>query len=219
MRDKTLALFYLRNYFGLKEIYLPSSRDPARVLGLMAEAAERCRRCPLGQKRNRNVFGWGNPYARLMLVGEAPGGDEDRLGKPFVGKAGKVLTQLLERAGIDREKDLYITNVVKCRPPGNRDPLPSEIRTCFRFLKLQVESIKPELIVCLGRWSARTLLGLPQDERFSLGSLRGRFHTNIFGIPTLITYHPSYVARNEKNQELWQGVANDFVRAKEFLGF
>jgi len=223
MKDRTLPLHYLRDFFGLREFYLPSARDHCRALQLLAEASHRCRRCALGGGRTHNVPGWGNAYARLMLVGEAPGADEDRLGKPFVGKAGEVLTRLLAEAGIDRERDLYLTNVVKCRPPGNRDPLPGEISACLRFLSLQVEIISPDLILCLGRWSARTLLGLPLDDKdrtSSLGSLRGRAHRSILGPDLIVTYHPSFVARNEEAKpEVWKQALSDIRLVVEKLGW
>ena len=219
MKDRTLPLFYLREFFGLREFYLPGTRDRARALSLLAEAAARCRRCPLGAGRKRNVFGWGNPYARLMLVGEGPGREEDTLGKPFVGKSGELLTRLLAEIGLDRERDIYIANVVKCRPPENRDPAPTEISACFRFLKLQVEIVSPDLILALGRFSARTLLGLSMEERSSLEPLRGKIHRSVLGPALIATYHPSYVARNEAKPEVVAAARKDFALVASVMGW
>lgn len=218
MKDRSLSLFYLREFFGLREFYLPGTRDRTRSLSLLAEAAARCRRCPLGSGRKNNVFGWGNPYARLLLVGEGPGREEDDLGKPFVGKSGALLTRLLSEIGVDRERDVYIANVVKCRPPENRDPETQEISACFRFLKLQVEIISPDLILCLGRFSARTLLGLPTDERSSLEPLRRKLHRSVLGPRLIATYHPSYVSRNETKPEVIAAARKDFAFVASVMG-
>lgn len=157
---------------------------------LAAEVAE-CRRCGLCKGRHRTVFGVGNRQARLMLVGEAPGADEDRQGEPFVGRAGQLLTRML--AAIDLPRELaYIGNIIKCRPPRNRDPAPEEIAACRAFIERQIELIQPEMLLCLGRVSAQALL----DSTESVGRLRGRWHS--FGaqrIPLLVTYHPSYYLR------------------------
>lgn len=219
MKDRTLPLFYLREFFGLREFYLPGTRDRTRALSLLSEVSARCRRCPLGTKRKRNVFGWGNPYARLMLVGEGPGREEDGLGKPFVGKSGELLTKLLAEIGLDRERDVYITNVVKCRPPENRDPNSSEISACFRFLKLQVELISPDLILALGRFSARTLLGLPVEDKSSFEPLRGKIRRSVLGPALIATYHPSHVVRNETNSELMAAVRKDFALVASVMGW
>jgi DNA polymerase len=219
VKDRTLPLFYLREFFGLREFYLPGTRDRTRALALLSEAAARCRRCPLGANRRHNVFGWGNPYARLMLVGEGPGREEDELGKPFVGRSGELLTRLLSEIGLDRERDVYIANVVKCRPPENRDPTPSEISACFRFLKLQVELVCPDLILALGRFSARTLLGLSLEERTSLEPLRGKLHRSVLGPALIATYHPSYVLRNEAKPEVISAARKDFALVASVMGW
>jgi len=219
VKDRTLPLFYLREFFGLREFYLPGTRDRTRALSLLSEAAARCRRCPLGTNRRHNVFGWGNPYARLMLVGEGPGREEDELGKPFVGRSGELLTRLLSEIGLDRERDVYIANVVKCRPPENRDPTPSEISACFRFLKLQVELVCPDLILALGRFSARTLLGLSLEERTSLEPLRGKLHRSVLGPALIATYHPSYVLRNEAKPEVISAARKDFALVASVMGW
>ncbi|MGB9590120.1 MAG: uracil-DNA glycosylase [candidate division WOR-3 bacterium] len=219
MKDRSLPLFYLREFFGLREFYLPGTRDRIRSLSLLAEVAALCKRCPLVTERKRNVFGWGNPYARLMLVGEGPGKEEDELGKPFVGKSGALLTRLLSEIGLDRERDVYIANVVKCRPPENRDPAPGEISACFRFLKLQVEIISPDLILALGRFSARTLLGLPLEERNSLEPLRGKLHRSVLGPALIATYHPSYVSRNKTKPEVIAAARKDFAFVASVMGW
>lgn len=219
MKDRSLPLFYLKEFFGLSEFYLPGTRDRGRAFSLLAEAAARCRRCPLGTGRKRNVFGWGNPYARLMLVGEGPGREEDDLGKPFVGKSGELLTRLLGEIGLDRERDVYIANVVKCRPPENRDPAPPEISVCFRFLKLQVEIISPDLILCLGRFAARALLGLPTDEKNSFEPLRGKLHRSILGPALIATYHPSHVSRNMAKPEVLAATRKDFAWVASVMGW
>jgi DNA polymerase len=157
---------------------------------LEAEVSQ-CQRCELCRGRNRTVFGVGNRRARLMLIGEAPGEDEDRVGEPFVGRAGQVLTRMLAAIDLQRE-DIYIGNVIKCRPPGNRDPLPAEISACLAFIERQIALIEPEFLLCLGRIAAQSLLRTTE----SVSRLRGRWHS--FGprqIPLLATYHPSYYLR------------------------
>ncbi|WPL15434.1 uracil-DNA glycosylase, family 4 [Thiorhodovibrio winogradskyi] len=151
-----------------------------------------CRRCGLCARRNRTVFGTGNRHASLMLVGEAPGADEDRQGEPFVGRAGQLLTRMLAAIDLPREQ-VYIGNIIKCRPPGNRDPLPEEIATCRAFIERQISLVAPQLLLCLGRISAQALL----QTGDALWELRGRWHS--FGpnqIPLLVTYHPSYYLRS-----------------------
>lgn len=219
MKDRTLSLFYLREFFGLREIHLPAAKDRTRLLNLLAEAAEGCAHCPLSSERKRSVFGSGNPYARLLLVGEGPGREEDKAGKPFVGKAGELLTKFLSEIGIDRERDVYITNVVKCRPPENRDPLAPEISACFRFLKAQIDIVSPDLILALGRVSSRTLLGLPLEERASMEPLRGKIHRSILGPPLIVTYHPAYIARNEARSELAIAARKDFALVASVMGW
>ncbi len=214
MRDKTLVLRYLRDFFGVRVVYLPSRPSPLHFLEKARAAAERCRKCELYKGRNKLVFGWGNPFARLMLVGEAPGADEDRLGKPFVGAAGKLLTEVLAEAGLDRERDLYIANTLKCRPPRNRDPLPQERAACWPFLKAQIRVIDPELLVAMGRHAAAQLLGL-EAEQASISSLRKRIHRGVLGKPVLVTYHPAAATRRKALRSL---LLEDFKRASQFLG-
>ncbi|HOP07251.1 MAG TPA: uracil-DNA glycosylase [candidate division Zixibacteria bacterium] len=154
------------------------------------EAICNCQKCPLGQTRNKFVYGAGNPKAEVMFVGEAPGADEDRLGEPFVGRAGQLLDKILAAIKFDRTQ-IYIANILKCRPPGNRDPQPDEMAQCFPYLKEQVALIQPKLICALGRIAAQAML----DTKTPLGKLRGRWH-EYEGVPMLVTYHPAALLRN-----------------------
>lgn len=149
-----------------------------------------CTRCPLHKGRTHIVFGVGNPMAKLMFVGEGPGADEDRQGEPFVGKAGQLLTRMIEAMGLKRS-EVYIANIVKCRPPDNRNPEPVEIATCIPFLKQQIEMIKPRVLVCLGKVAAQALL----QTEISITKLRGEFQA--YGdIQLMPTYHPAFLLRN-----------------------
>lgn len=149
-----------------------------------------CTRCKLHEGRTNLVFGDGNTKAKLVFVGEGPGRDEDMQGKPFVGRSGKLLTKIIEAMGLKRE-DVYICNVVKCRPPNNRTPEPDEMSTCEQFLFKQIRDIKPEVIVCLGATAAKSIL----KTKASLGSLRGKFHM-YSGTKLMVTYHPAALLRN-----------------------
>ncbi len=161
-----------------------------------------CRRCGLCEKRTNIVFGVGNPEARLMFVGEGPGADEDAQGIPFVGRAGKLLTDIITKGmGLKRE-DVYIANVVKCRPPGNRDPQPDEMDACMPFLEAQIAVIRPEVIVALGRVAVQALMGHPVQITKS----RGQW-TNFKGVPLMPTFHPSYLLRNPSaKRQVWEDV-------------
>lgn len=157
-----------------------------------------CQLCPLGQTRNQFVYGVGNPNARLMFIGEAPGADEDRLGEPFVGRAGQLLDRILAAMQLSRQ-EVYIANILKCRPPGNRDPLPAEVATCTPYLKEQIRLIKPQLLCALGRIAAQFLL----NTTTPLGKLRGHWH-EYEGTPMLVTYHPAALLRfPEYKKETW----------------
>ncbi len=160
-------------------------------LASLAAAADACTRCRLAQGRQKVVFGAGNPNAELMLVGEGPGAEEDRLGLPFVGAAGELLTKIIQAIDLRRE-DVYIANVVKCRPPGNRDPQPDEIAACRGFLERQIDLVKPRLIVILGKVAAQTLLGTDSP----IGRLRGQWF-QVRDIPAMVTYHPAALLRNQ----------------------
>ncbi|HYQ87135.1 MAG TPA: uracil-DNA glycosylase [Bacteroidota bacterium] len=149
-----------------------------------------CLKCPLGQTRTRFVFGTGNLRADVMFIGEAPGADEDAQGEPFVGKAGQLLNKIIEAIGMKRE-EVYICNILKCRPPNNRDPETSEMETCSPYLLKQIELIRPKFIICLGRISAQWLL----QTNESLTALRSRTHT-FKGSTLIVTYHPAALLRN-----------------------
>ncbi|MBI4666286.1 MAG: uracil-DNA glycosylase [Nitrospinae bacterium] len=175
----------------------PASREEA-LENLRAEVVV-CAKCPLGNLRTQAVFGVGNPYARLMFVGEAPGADEDRLGEPFVGRAGQLLTDMIGAMGLKRA-DVYIANVLKCRPPGNRTPAPEEVEHCEPYLLRQIDIIKPEIICALGAVAATTLLktGTP------ISRMRGKIH-DYHGVPLVPTYHPAYLLRNPAaKKDTWE---------------
>ncbi len=158
-----------------------------------------CRRCRLSEGRKNIVFGEGNPDADLMLIGEGPGREEDKQGRPFVGDAGKVLTSLIQKMGMNRE-EIYIANVVKCRPPMNRDPEADEIQTCSPFLERQIDIIRPKVIMALGRISSQRLVG----SKIPISKLRGKFY-DVQGIPLMPTFHPAYLIRNPKDKWLtWE---------------
>jgi len=180
------------------------SGDKSERLRILDETQVRaCTRCGLSESRTHSVFGQGNPAARLVFVGEAPGFEEDRQGVAFVGRAGQLLTRIIEAMGLKRE-DVFICNVLKCRPPGNRDPAPEEIASCQPYLREQLEIIDPEVIVALGAPAARTLLDTTQP----IGRLRGRFHDyRISGapldpraVPLMPTYHPAYLLRSPQQK-------------------
>ena len=160
-----------------------------------------CRRCPLGDRRQHLVFGEGNPSAELVFVGEAPGADEDAQGRPFVGRAGQLLTKIIAAMGLKRE-EVYICNILKCRPPGNRNPLPDEIAACEPFLIRQLGVIRPRVICAMGSIAAHSLL----KSESPISVLRGRFHS-YQGIPLMPTYHPAYLLRNPgAKKQVWEDV-------------
>jgi len=158
-----------------------------------------CQRCKLAPTRTQIVFGVGNPGADLLFVGEAPGADEDAQGIPFVGQAGQLLTKIIEAMGLSRD-DVYIANIIKCRPPGNRNPHPDEIASCEPFLVSQLNIIRPKLICCLGTFAAQTLL----KTKDPISRLRGRWHA-YHGIKLMPTFHPAYLLRNPADKKIvWQ---------------
>jgi DNA polymerase len=157
-----------------------------------------CQRCKLAPKRKNLVFGVGDPDARLVFVGEAPGADEDASGEPFVGQAGQLLTKMIGAMGYRREQ-VYICNILKCRPPGNRNPEPDEVAACEPFLVQQLGAIRPRMIVALGKFAAQCLL----RSDAPISALRGRFQS-YQGIPLMPTFHPAYLLRSpEKKREVW----------------
>jgi uracil-DNA glycosylase family 4 len=182
---------------GLREVaisYKPqaaSHRLQKETLEKLRKEVEGCKKCPLWRERNNVVFGEGNPNARLILIGEAPGRNEDLQGKPFVGAAGKLLTKILASIGLKRE-DVFIGNILKCRPPMNRNPRPEEIKACWGYLDKQLKIIKPRIILAMGTFAAQTLL--KTDERIS--RIRGEFHPFAKGVKFLATYHPAALLRN-----------------------
>ena len=196
-------LSYLKD-LGYSDVYVRPRRDPLspalspvpvereqppELEGLRA-AVESCTRCRLAQGRQKTVFGSGNPNADLMLIGEAPGAEEDKQGLPFVGAAGDLLTKIIQAMELRRE-DVYIANVLKCRPPGNRDPQPDEVAACRGYLEKQIDLVQPRVIAVLGRIAAQTLLG----NESPIGQMRGQWY-RIRGIPAMVTYHPAALLRN-----------------------
>ena len=157
----------------------------------LKQAVPDCTACPLHNTRTQTVFGVGDESAEWLLVGEAPGAEEDRLGEPFVGQAGKLLDNMLAAIRLKRGENVYIANVLKCRPPANRNPEPGEVACCSPHLLRQIELIRPQLIVAMGRFAAQTLL----NSDASIASLRGRVH-RYHGVPLVITYHPAYLLRS-----------------------
>ena len=158
-----------------------------------------CTKCDLCKTRTQTVFGTGNKTADWMIIGEAPGQHEDEQGKPFVGKAGLLLTEMLRAAGLDRD-EVFITNILKCRPPGNRDPKPDEAKNCSEYLQQQQALLKPKIILAVGRIAAQTLL----NTEAPLSKLRGKVHT-LDGVPLVVVYHPAYLLRSLlEKRKAWQ---------------
>ena len=193
----------------LASVKAPGASDPAAALRVIREEIGDCTRCGLCRKRTHIVFGVGSASARLMFVGEGPGADEDLKGEPFVGRAGQLLTKIIESMGLKRE-EVYIANVVKCRPPENRTPLPDEIGTCSPFLFQQVQAIRPRVVVCLGTPAAQTVLG----TRETITRLRGSFHDQD-GIRVMPTFHPAYLLRNPAaKREVWDDMKKVMAELK-----
>jgi len=180
----------------------PQGNVPVSALGWveLRQRVESCTRCALHESRTRTVFGTGNRKAQWLIIGEAPGRDEDREGEPFVGRAGKLLTEMLFALGY-RRNDVYIANILKCRPPNNRDPLPEEVSCCHAYLERQIELIQPVVILAVGRIAAHNLL----HSDMQVGRLRGKVHT--YGgrkIPLIVTYHPAYLLRSPlEKRKVW----------------
>ena len=210
--EQTQELFGSTLYGKLSINEMGTTRlDPSfsNQLNKFGTSISTCKKCNLGQHRNKFVFGVGDPHADLMLVGEAPGKEEDLKGEPFVGRAGKLLDKILSAIKMSRYKNVYICNVLKCRPPQNRDPLPDEVEKCEPYLLHQINLIKPKLIVALGRISGTTLLRV--DD--TLKSMRGRLH-DYHGTPLLVTYHPAALLRNSNLKTYaWE----DFQFIRDFI--
>lgn len=213
IRDLKTCLEYLK---GMGIISLPSSQVehdaplPSQILTLADVRKELgdCKRCKLHRGRKTIVFGEGNEKATLMFIGEGPGYDEDVQGRPFVGKAGQLLTKIIQSINLSRE-EVYIANIIKCRPPQNRNPEPDEIQNCHPFLMEQINMIQPKIICALGTFSAHTLL--KTDAKIT--ALRGKFY-DLEGIKVIPTYHPAFLLRNpEKKREVWE----DMKKIAEWL--
>lgn len=157
----------------------------------LRDTVNACTLCDLHKTRTQAVFGVGDPAARWMVIGEAPGADEDRQGEPFVGKAGQLLTSMLKAMGLSREQ-IFIANILKSRPPNNRDPRSDEVEACLPYLYRQIELVNPRLILCVGRIAAQTLLSTDS----TIGKLRGKLHRLASGRPMIVTYHPAYLLRS-----------------------
>ncbi len=193
------------------------SQAPPSVQARFADLVGRicvCRKCPLAETRKKAVPGEGGHGNRILLVGEGPGAEEDRLGRPFVGRSGQLLDKILSSIELSRN-DVYITNIVKCRPPNNRDPQSDEVIACWPYLDEQIKLLQPRVIVTLGSPAVKTLL----DTETGIGRLRGRFH-DYKGIPLLPTYHPAYLLRAytpENRKKVWQDVKmlRDFLQKPE----
>jgi len=191
---------------------LPMTPAPDALQALRVHIGD-CTRCPLGKLgRKQVVFGTGDPAARLMFVGEGPGADEDQQGEPFVGQAGQLLTKIIGAIDFGRA-DVFIANVVKCRPPGNRNPEPVEVETCSPFLLRQIEIIAPRVIVALGAFAAQTLL----QTKVPISKLRGHVHEFRPGTKVIPTFHPSFLLRNRNNRDLYRDVWEDVKKARALL--
>jgi DNA polymerase len=178
---------------------LISAKSPVNELETIRQELGDCQRCKLAPLRTNIVFGSGNPNAELMFVGEAPGYDEDQQGLPFVGRAGQLLTKIIESIDLKRE-EVYICNVLKCRPPENRNPEPDEVLSCNPFLRKQIHAIRPKIVCCLGTFAAQTVL----QKAASISKLRGVFH-DVDGMRVIATYHPAYLLRSpEKKRDVWE---------------
>ncbi len=174
----------------------------AEAMGVIADEVAGCTACSLCETRSLTVPGEGPPGARVMFIGEAPGRDEDKQGRPFVGRAGRLLTDIIEKGMGLRREDVFIANILKCRPPGNRDPKPDEVRSCTPFLDRQIEAVAPEVLIPLGRHASCHLL----ETDLAMGKMRGRlFERN--GVCVIPTYHPAYLLRNPAaKKDCWEDI-------------
>ncbi len=188
------------------DVLLRRPAEPDR-LELIEQEVKACTLCRLHAERTQAVFARGNPHGELMFVGEGPGADEDATGVPFVGRAGKLLDKMIFAMGLERD-EVYITNIVKCRPPGNRDPRVDEVESCFPYLKQQIDEVQPRILCTLGRPAANALL----DNTRSMGSMRGRWF-RFHGTPLLPTYHPAYLLRSPGQKgKTWEDL-KEIIRA------
>ena len=187
-RESILAEMGLAPVWRLRDKIPEEKQQPGWIE--LKQAVPGCTACGLHKTRTQTVFGVGDEGADWMLIGEAPGAEEDRLGEPFVGQAGKLLDNMLAAIGLKRGENVYIANVLKCRPPGNRNPEAEEVARCSPYLERQIELVQPKLVVAMGRFAAQTLLATDA----SIASLRGRVHAYA-GVPLIVTYHPAYLLR------------------------
>jgi uracil-DNA glycosylase len=189
--------------------FSPEKNDSPGNLVEIRQSLQNCILCPLSGMRKNLVFGEGNPDADIMFIGEAPGAVEDETGRPFVGPAGSLLTDIIEKGMRLKRQDVYIANILKCRPPGNRDPNPEEISSCIKYLEAQILAVNPRVIILLGRIAAHTLL----ETTTPISRLRGTF-SSYRGIRAMPTFHPSYLLQNpSKKREVWE----DIKKVMEFL--
>lgn len=187
---------------GSGPAWITASFDSVEAMELTAFRQDicECQNCPLGQTRKNFVFGMGNPRAEILFVGEAPGADEDEQGLPFVGRAGQLLTKIIESTKTWKRDEVFIANVLKCRPPGNRTPLPEEVEQCRPYLEEQIRILKPKLIMALGSSAAQALL----KTKDSVGKLRNRWH-DLNGVPLRVTYHPAALLRFDGyKKDVWE---------------
>lgn len=213
LSNKALTSKALTSSVTLSQARSQPTLDREAALKALREEIGDCRRCKLSNRRTNIVFGEGNPSARLMFIGEAPGKEEDLQARPFVGDAGMLLTRLVERMGFKRE-DVYIANIVKCRPPMNRDPEIDEIEKCRGFIERQIEIINPAVIMSLGRISVQTLMG---NTKLKITAIRGNFF-DYKGIPLMPTFHPAYLIRNPKDKWLTWGDAQKVIEKLKSKG-
>ncbi|MFW6140402.1 MAG: uracil-DNA glycosylase [Acidobacteriota bacterium] len=212
--EEELGFFQEIGFDYFPRLHADSSEEISKekFISSLEQEVKKCRACSLAKTRKNAVLGEGNIETDLMFVGEGPGRDEDIQGKPFVGKAGQLLTRIIKAMKFERE-DVYITNVIKCRPPENRNPRASEIEKCQRFLLKQIELISPKIIVTLGNVPTRYFL----NKTAGITSLRGRFYP-YHDIRIMPTFHPSYLVRNEDNKELKKMVWEDMKKVMAALG-
>lgn len=205
--SEKLQHYYLQQ-MGINPWLLRETSASEKKLPDLALEVASCLRCPLHQTRKQTVFARGNPKASLMIIGEAPGFDEDQEGMPFVGKAGGLLNRMLSSIGYS-ENDIYVANILKCRPPNNRDPQPEEISQCCNYLSQQIDLVAPQLILAVGRFAGQFLL----KAALPLNKMRGKLH-QYNGIPVVVSYHPAYLLRNPKDKK---NAFSDLLFAKQLL--
>ncbi len=218
MEDNLSKFNFLKNPLPIEEISKNKNlRDTknmefmnASTVSELESMINSCKNCSLGETRTKFVFGTGNPNADIMLIGEAPGAEEDKTGEPFVGRAGQLLTKILEAINIKRQ-DVFIANILKCRPPNNRPPTPEETATCIPYLKKQIDLIKPKVILCLGLTAANGLL----NTKSSMIKMRGNVY-EFHGVKLMVTYHPAALLRNPNwKKETWEDVQKFYQLYKD----